>query len=123
MRRWVVEAFNDVINGTTTVYTPTKLNEVLGQTDKLSVQAVADQTSGTSPTLKVDIEHSNDQRNWAVKTAAIAATSIPAGATTPLFGNDPGTTPTGGFVRLALTLGGTTPAAHVKVTVCGRDDG
>ena len=123
MRRWVVEAFNDVINGTTTVYTPTKLNEALGQCDKLSVQAVADQSSGTSPTLKVDVEHSNDQRNWAVKTAAIGATTIPAGATTSLFGNDPGSTPTGGFVRLALTLGGTTPAAHVKVTVCGRDDG
>lgn len=122
MRRWVIEVFNDVVYGTTAVYTPTRLNEVLAQVDQLSVQAIADQSGGTSPTLAVVLEHSNDQRNWLTKTTLISATSIPAASTTPLFGADPGTTPTGGFARLAITVGGSSnPNAHIKIMVCGRD--
>ena len=124
MKRYVIEAFDDVVNGTTVVYTTTRLNEVLGQPDRVSLEAVADQSGGTSPTLKVDLEHSNDQRNWAVKSTPIGVTAIPVGATTAIFGADAGTTPTGAFVRLAITLGGTGgPNAHVKIHVCARDDG
>jgi hypothetical protein len=125
VRKANILAFDDFVVGATTVYTPTGLNDALGAYDKAAIQAVADQVTGTSVTLKVQIEHSSDQRNWASKntTAEIPATSISTTATTPLVGTDAGTTPSLAFVRLAITVAGTSPQAHVKVWVCLRDEG
>lgn len=116
--------FDDAIEGTSAVYTGAQWNAVLGLADKLKLVAITDQASGTTPTLTVQIEESADQRNWASKsgTAEINALSVGTSATEIKTGNDAGTVPTGGFVRLRLQLGGTTPKVHVKLYVTGRGE-
>ena len=116
-------AFDDfIMAGATPVYTPQSLNDALGTFDKLTMQAVCDSITGTSPTITVQIEHSVDQRNWKAKnaTAEINAAAI-AAATPNSVGGDTSATGSLGYVRLAITLGGTSPTAHVKVWVTGRD--
>lgn len=121
MRKLSILAFDDFVTSTPTVYTTMALNEALGAFDKLTIQAICDSLSA-SPTVTVAIEHSGDQRNWIAKngTAEIAAfaptTTIPskAGGDTSLVGSM-------GFVRLAITLGGTTPSMHLKLWVTARD--
>lgn len=122
MRKLAILAFDDFIMNTTTVYTPQSLNDALGTYDKLTMQAVCDSLGGSGNTIKVQIEHSVDQRNWLAKngTAEINAVSVSV-ATPSVFGGDTSSTGSLGFVRLAITLGGTTPTAHVKVWVTGRD--
>lgn len=125
MRTNVMTVFSDFVAGTTPVYTSEEWNDALGLANKLAIQAVSDQVSGTGTiSLTVAIEHSCDQRNWAAKsaTAEINAQTITAATTTTWFGSDSGVTPSLGYVRLKVTLAGTTPAAHVKIHVCGRDD-
>lgn len=124
MRTNIQMVFDEFVPGTTAVYTSEEWNDPLGLPNKLAIQAVADQVSGTSVTLTVAMEHSCDQRNWALKsgTAQINAEPITAATTTTLFGSDSGSTPTLGYVRLKISLAGTTPAAHIKIHVCGRDD-
>ncbi|MBL8740095.1 MAG: hypothetical protein JNK04_03340 [Myxococcales bacterium] len=116
--------FDDVLVGTTATYTPTGFNDRLGMFDKISIQAIADQVSGTTPTLTVQIEHSGDQRNWSKKsgTAEISNRALVTTTTNVFDGSDGGAVPNHGFVRLAVSLGGTSPQAHVKIWVCLRDD-
>lgn len=123
MRTSLMQVFDDFVPGTNPVYTSEEWNDALGQPNKLAIQAVADQVTGTA-SLTVAIEHSCDQRNWLQKpgTAPINSESIPAAATTPVFGSDAGTVQNLGYVRLKISLTGTTPAAHVRIHVCGRDD-
>lgn len=123
MRIFSQLVFDDFIMGTESVYTAEQYNDGMGLADQFAIQAVADQVSGTTPTLTVQIQHSNDQRNWVDKsgTAEINAQSLSASATTVKVGTDSGSTPTLGYRRLKITLGGTTPVAHVKLFACGRD--
>lgn len=147
MQTLTAVVFDEVIAGTDIVYTsnflldtlgaPDRLtfhavvdqvtgsspNERLSMADRLTIQLVADDSSGTSPTAAVRIMHSGDGRNWDYKngTAEIAATSIPTGATTAKIGSDTSSIATLANTRLEITLGGTTPAAHIKVYVSGRD--
>ena len=122
MRKLSILAFDDFVTSATTVYTTQALNETLGAFDKLSIQAICDSLS-TTPTVTVKIEHSADQRNWVQKTAG--AGEIPAfGPTTAIpsiVGGDTSLVGSMGFVRLAITLGGTTPSMHLKLWVTARD--
>ncbi len=122
-RRSSTLVFDEFVVGAVTVYTSPAHNDLLGRTERLAIQAVVDQVTGTSPTLLVRQEHSSDQRNWSDKsgTAEIPATAITAGSTNVLTGYEVGTNPSHGYVRLEITLGGTTPQAHVKLWVTGRD--
>ena len=116
------EVLNAPISGTgsTTVYTPSELNSVLAQGETFWVSARTTQVSGTSPTITVAIEHSNDGVNWTNKATPISAQSLSANAVNLHYGQDTGSTPTGGFVRLAITLAGTNPSGQVQVIVAGR---
>lgn len=120
MRRWVLQVFDDMVYGTTKVYSSTRWNKVLAEPEQLVVQAVADQTGGSSPALTIELEHSTDQINWTRKSTLVTG-STPAGATTTFFGVDDGSSPGGAFARLAITLSGGTPSAHLTITCCGRD--
>ena len=125
MRKITMLVFDDFIPSNAQVFTAAVLNDRLGQFDHLVLNAVADQSAGTNPTLAAQISHSSDQRNWTNKngTAEIPATAIPVGATTSLVGWDSSpNNPTLGFVRIGITLAGTSPAAHVKLYVTARDD-
>jgi hypothetical protein len=122
MRKLSILAFDDFVMSTTTVYTTMALNETLGAFDKLTIQAVCDSATGTTPTITVAIQHSGDQRTWIAKngTAEINAFAVTV-ATPSTIGGDTSATGSMGFVRLAITLGGTTPTMHVKLWVTARD--
>ena len=125
MRSSVATVFSDFIVGTTAVYTSEEWNDPLGIPNKIALQAVADQVSpATGVTLKATLEHSCDQRNWIAKdgTPIIDTENIVGASTTTLFGSDDGTTPNLGYVRIKLELAGSSPTAHVKIHICGRDD-
>lgn len=125
MRKFAMLVFDEFVPNATQVFTPATLNDRLGSVDHLGIQVIADNVSGTSPTVTVQIQHSTDQRNWLGKngTAEINASAISAAQTTQLQGFDASpNNVTFGFVRLAITLGGTSPAAHLKIYVTGRDD-
>jgi hypothetical protein len=120
----VFDEFVYVVGSSNAVFTDAKFNDMLGRLDQTALFAVADSTAGTAPSLTVQIQHSADGRNWVNKntTAEISNVSVPTGATTALYGYDPGSAPSGANVRLAVFLGGTgSPSAHVKVFVCDRD--
>jgi hypothetical protein len=121
MRRLNMLAFDDFVNGSTTIYTKPELNAALGEHDMLALQAVVDQVNANG-NITVQISQSADQINWKNKnaTAEINATAITTNTTNVLVGNDAGATPSLGFVRLGITLA-TTNQAHVKLWVTGRD--
>ena len=123
MRKMNFVVFDDYIPSNVQVFTAQSLNDRLGLFDKLSIEAVADNVAGTSPTITVQIQHSSDNRNWVNKntTAEINAAGISVGSTTPNAGSDTSSAASLGFVRLAITLGGSSPSAHVKIWVTARD--
>lgn len=121
MQAFHVLVFDDALEDTTSVYIDPKFNADLAAADKLQIMGVATQISGTTPTLTVQVEHSPDNRHFVPKsrTAEIDAASL---ASPPVLvsGNDPGTVPSGGFVRLRIALGGTSPKARLRLWVTGR---
>lgn len=122
-RRTSTLVFDEFVVGTTAVFTSPEFNDELGRNERLAIQAITDQVTGTLPTLQVQQEHASDQRNFTFKngSAEIPATTISATATTILTGYELGTNPSHGYVRLRIQLGGTSPQAHVKIWVTGRD--
>jgi hypothetical protein len=123
MRKASITAYDDFVQGTSaTYYSDTTYNVALAMYDKVAVQVVADSASGTTPTLTVAWEHSNDGRNWHEKATLVDAGAVSTTATATFFGSDNGSTPSMALCRVAITLGGTTPACHVRVHVCARDD-
>jgi hypothetical protein len=114
--------FRDFVHGTTAVHTDPDFNRLLATTEVIEIVAIASLASGTSPTLTVRSQVSGDNRNWANKssTAEISALSLSTSAQTIGAGKSGITDPTSGFVRLAISLGGTSPGTHVEVWVTGR---
>ena len=102
-------------------YTSAGLNDRLGAFDKLSIMAVADNVTGSTPTLTVQIYQSCDQRNWKAKsgTAEINASSL-ASTPTVMVGSDTSAAGSLGFVRLNIVLSANV-SAHVKIWITARD--
>lgn len=123
MRKFCELVFDDFVVGTTAVYTSPVYEEIMATADRLAIQPVVDQVSGTTPTLSVQVEHGSDGRNWSPKsgTPEINALALGTAGTVTTTGTEPGTNPTHGRVRLKISLGGTSPQAHVKIYVTGRD--
>ncbi len=122
-RQFNIKVFDGVIMGSAASYTLPDYNQPLGTGDRIVIQALADQVTGTSPTITVQVEHGGDQRNWVNKngTAEINAASLSATAVTSAVGYEPGTNPSLGYVRLRIQLGGTgSLAARVIVHATGR---
>jgi hypothetical protein len=117
----MITVFSDSVVGTTTVYSNTDYNPQLASVDQLAVQICSDQVSGSTPTITAVLQHSADGRNWMDKTTLASAVSLNPAMTNVAIASDAGTTPTLGLARISITLGGTTPVAHVKVHVTGRD--
>jgi hypothetical protein len=126
MRTFHVAVFDDAIEGTTAVYTSPIHDAMLGLSDSLSIYGVATQTTGTTPTITVQVEDGPDERRWRSRngTAEVNAVSLSTTAETAFTGNDG--SPLGatrlGFVRLRIQLGGTSPVARVKIWVTGRGE-
>lgn len=115
------KVFSDVLNdGTNTYYSDPECNPRLGAAEKFFVEARASNVTGTSPTLLVTLESSNDNVNWVSRSTPISATAISSG--TVLSGSELGTGAVGGrFQRFTLKLGGTGPNAHVELWVTARN--
>jgi hypothetical protein len=120
MQKFTMTAFSGSIVGATTVYSSTDLNRHLASVDQLAVEVCADQVSGTVPILAVELQHSGDGVNWLTR-LGLTTMVLSSSSTNVGFGSDDGSTPALGLCRVSLTLSGTTPAAHVKVHVTGRD--
>lgn len=116
--------FDENIEATTAQYIDASWNAQLGLPDKLTIFAIGDTASGTTPTLLVQIEESPDQVHWLNKnaTAEINGSNLSTTANTVLVGRDAGTTPSAAFIRLRIVLGGTTPKAHIRIWVTGRGE-
>ncbi len=123
MRRFVELVFDDFVVGTASAYSTPEADLLLGTPDRFAVHAVVDQVTGTSPTLTVQVEHGSDGRNWSSKsgTPEINVQSLSAAATNQFTGVESGASPSHTRVRLRVALGGTSPQAHVKLYVTGRD--
>jgi len=124
MRTFYVLAYDHILEGTTATYTDPRLNDLLGSVEQLRLFAVTRDTSGTSPTLTVQIEESADNVRWTSKTgtAEINAVALDVTPTTIARGSDDGATPSAGQVRLAISLGGTSPRTLLRLWVTGRTD-
>ena len=97
--------------------------ELLGSADKFLFEARTAQATGTSPTLTVILEHSNDGVNWTTKSTPINAASLTADENELNWGNDSGSTPMSRYGRLNVQIGGTSsPGAHVMIIVTGRSE-
>lgn len=130
MRVFNEQVFDLFVTGAgTSVYSPPDLNALLGAADSLNIFAYVNQSSGTTPTITVQVEHSGDQIHWLNRnaTAEINAASIvnPPGDFS-LVGYDGNPTSRAGlaFARLRVSLAGTgSVAAYVRIWVTGRDTG
>lgn len=121
-RRVSVLVFDETVVGTGNTYTSPEFNDLLGQYERGAFQVLADQaTSGA--TLTVQQEHSSDQRNWSNRngSAEVNAVALSTTATINTPGYETGTGTGHGFVRLRISLAGTTPQAHIKIWYTGRD--
>jgi hypothetical protein len=121
MRAFVRLAFNDYIEGTTSVYTSTDDSEIFGRAEQLALFAVVDAVSSGGQRFSAQLEHSTDARNWSNKggSAEINAVNLSTTGTTTGSGYDNGTTPSHCFVRARLFLT-SSGSAHVKLWITGR---
>lgn len=124
MQLFHVLLFEGDIEGTDAVYGDPQHNQTLATADQLRIMGVISQVSvsGGTPTLTVQLEHSPDNVHFIDKsaTAEINAVTLSTTAVTVVSGYDDGAEPTGGSARLRLSLGGTTPRAHVRFWATGR---
>lgn len=119
--------FDGYVNGTASVYSNPAYDDLLGQTDQLSITGFTSQVSGTGPKIEVQVEHSFDNFRWTNRNTTGAeipnTTTLSTTTETIVQGHDgdPNGRPSLAFARLRITLGGTTPAGQVRLWVTGRD--
>ena len=124
MRQSTLFVFDDFISGTgTTWYSGAEFNAKIGMADMFAVFAlVQPPVSGTSPTVTVASQHSVDGRNW-IATGSTELSAVAIAANGAYYGGNPGHffgAALAPFVRLAITLGGTSPQCRLKLYVTGR---
>ena len=127
MRDFTANVFDEYISGTTTTwYTSSGYNDLLGSADWLTVQAVPGQVAGGTPTLTLAYEHSCNGLDWLPVGLAPFSTmpEISSAALindVPVFGNRTVfAPPLLSFVRFRISLGGSATACRLKVWVTGR---
>lgn len=126
MRHATLFVFDDFISGTgTTWYSGAEFNGKIGQADFFAVFAlVQPPVSGTSPTITVASQHSTDGRNW-ITTGVTELSGVSIANNGIYSGSNAGHLAVNGnplapFVRLAVSLGGTSPQCRLKLYVTCR---
>lgn len=114
--------FDETISGTSPFYTANQHNDPLGRADRLAIMAVATNVTGTGVGLTVQVEHSGDAQNWAPAVSGSPEISVGTLANnTAYLGAREGFIPVLlSFVRLKVTLSGTTPQCRLKITATAR---
>jgi hypothetical protein len=119
--------FDNTISGTAGAwYSPCVYDDLLGTADALHLMVHSMGVTGTSPTITCRLEHSANGRNWSQVsgTAEINAQALvidtAIGSATPALET---ITPYLRFVRVKITLGGTSPSARLRIYAIGRVSG
>lgn len=119
MRILSEQIFDQNLSGASTFwYTSSEWDQVLGNCDRLGFQIVTTGASGTSPLLTVSIQYSADGQNWVIWSTDISGQAVINNAQYYLGVNSI----TAAYVRLQISLGGTSPATRLKAYVCGRSN-
>jgi hypothetical protein len=119
--------FEGYVKGTASVYSDSVFDEQLGLSDQLSVAGYSAQVTGTSPTITIQVENSFDQRRWQNRNgvAEINGIALATSGETTFQGQDGWAgglnRPALHFARLRISLGGTSPAAQLRIWAVGRD--
>ncbi len=122
MRRFNREVYKETHDlGATVRYTSAEFNDLLGSQDRLVVQYSAIKIGGTDPTLTIEAEGSNNGVDWVNLETLINAAELTAATVNTGIQATSGSVVYPAFVRLTISMGGTTPSAEIQVTVCGRD--
>lgn len=116
MRLFNILAFDEVITGTSkTWYSPSELNEALGQAETLAIHAFTTTVSGTSPTVTLRVEHSADGQDWSASAVGSATAITEQGSIfLPFAGYQTR------YARLGAALAGTSPQCRLRLYVTGR---
>jgi len=105
--RDIIVAFDDIVHGTSNVYSSSFVELALGELESLALQVVAEPLTNPSDNVTVQIETSADGRNWVSKNAtAEVFLTTPSGTTSSTYGYDAGLFPSLALVRLRVQLGG-----------------
>ncbi len=120
MRRFFREVFKGAHDtGATPRYTSSEVNELLGSAEKLVVQYRAIKIDGTTPTLSLELQGSDNGVDWTNLEYLFSAEALTAGVVNTRIATSTADIPA--FARLALTMAGTYPSAEIQLFVCGRD--
>ena len=107
------------------VYTGPDLMPLMGAVDVLHVSGYATQVTGTSPTLQIAIDVSNDRLFWYPQDLlGPVIDNLPLSTSTETFFQAVETTVTRvrfGYVKLKISLDGTTARGFLRVWATGRD--
>lgn len=106
------------VEGTTAIYAPHEACAGLAGVDELTFGMLTDEVAGTAPTATILLAESPNGRTW--NQGSSAPISISSGVLQAVAGAIQ-SGPLSGFLRFGLVLGGTSPAATVRLWVTGRD--
>ena len=118
---YCIPVIDRAISGTATEYSDPVLNAPMAQGEKRTVQMRIMQAAGTTPTITVKLERSNDNLTWDTTAQATFFNAVTLANGTS-FAQDTGANVGGCFARIAVTLGGTNPSAQVQITLTSRED-
>ena len=107
-----------------TVYSDPIFIDRMGAADQIHVSGYASSVTGTSPTLTIGSEESIDRFHWVPRDSGIVNAAPLSTVTETLFQGldlDPSQFGKLGYLRIYLTLGGTSPQGFFRVWVTGRD--
>lgn len=120
MKLFCEKVYDRKINGSTTDYTSPDFDELLATPDKYLCFVRTAQGGGTSPTMTIVLQRSNDRLIWDTKATFFSGTSVSTTAIGTHFASDTGSAVGGAYGRLSIALAGTTPSAHLQIFLCGR---
>jgi len=112
--------FDDFISGTTSYYTSSAFNSLLGSGNKTSFEYRITPISGTA-TVSVDYEHSDSGQDWPTKKTGILSVATSANTVSVGMFADTDTAPLGAMARLRIS-GSASTIAHVKIIATVRND-
>src|SRR5207245_414621 len=100
---------------------PTPLAQLLGSVETVTCSGMVYATTGTSPTITVQLEHSPDGARWMSEqgTAELNAFPLTSGSDNFFFCVSTFASALS-HVRLRIALGGTTPTGVVQIWLAGR---
>lgn len=109
-----------VRNANNETFSSAKFDELLGSAYDLTLEVEVEESSGTSPTITVNVHHSNSGKGFVSLAAVISAANI---ASPPYRSLANQTGPFGKLVRIGVVLNGTSPTARVRIWATGRTHG